>query len=102
MWLSDECEDLLESVKMFLILFHGQSKIERGFSVNKHLLVKNLKAKSLVALWRIKCRKNIPELSPETIKISNELIKSVKEADRRYQNEPGKLKKQKQESQKSL
>ena len=54
---------------MFLILFHGQSKIERGFSANKQLLVKNLKAKSLVALWRIKCRKNIPEVSPETIKI---------------------------------
>ena len=97
MGLSDEYEDLLEFVKMFLMLFHGQSKIERGFSVNKQLLVKNLKGKSLVALWGIKCRKNISELSPETIKIS-----SVKEADRLCQYELGKLKKQKQESQKSL
>ena len=102
MGLSDEYEDLLEFVKMFLMLFHGQSKIERGFSVNKQLLVKNLKGKSLVALWGIKCRKNISELSPETIKISSEWIKSVKEADRLCQYELGKLKKQKQESQKSL
>ena len=40
-------------VKMFLILFHGQSKFERGFSVNKQLLVENVKTKSLVALGRI-------------------------------------------------
>ena len=40
-------------VKMFLILYHGQSTRERGFSINKQLLVKNLKLKSLVALRRI-------------------------------------------------
>ena len=28
---------------MFLILFHGQSEVERGFTVNKQLLVENLK-----------------------------------------------------------
>ena len=40
-------------IKMFLILFHGQSEVERGFSVNKQLLVENVKTKSLVALGRI-------------------------------------------------
>ena len=35
---------------MFLMLLHGQSEVERGFSVSKHLLVENLKTKSLVAL----------------------------------------------------
>ena len=42
------------------------------------------------------------ELDPETIKISNELIKSVKEAHYRYQDELEKQRKQKQESQKPL
>ena len=40
----------LFSVKMFLILFHGQLEAKRGFSINKQLLVENLKTKSLVLL----------------------------------------------------
>ena len=50
---------------MFLILFHGQSEVERGFSVNKQLLVENLKTKSLVAFQRIEGHMNFSELSPE-------------------------------------
>ena len=45
MGLSDEYGDVWEFVKMFLILVHGQSEVERGFSVNKQLLVENLKRK---------------------------------------------------------
>ena len=52
-------------IKMFLILFHGQSEVERGFSVNKQLLVENLKTKSLVAFQRIEGHMNFSELSPE-------------------------------------
>ena len=84
---SDEYGDLWEFTKIFLILFHGQSEVERGFSVNKQLLVENLKIKSLVVLRRIAYHMNFSGLSPENIKISNELIKSVKEAHRLYQDE---------------
>ena len=70
-----------------MILFHCQSEVERGFSVNKQLLVDNIKIKSLVVLRRIEDHMNFSELNPETIKISNELVKSVKEADSRYQDE---------------
>ena len=87
---------------MFLILFHGQSEVERRFNINKQLLVENLKTKSLVALRRIEDDMNFSELSPETTKISNEFIESVKEAYRHYQDEPVKQRKQKQELQKSL
>ena len=45
---------------------------------------------------------NFSELSHQNIKISNELIKSVREAHRRYQNELEKQRKIEQESQKSL
>ena len=74
---SDEHGDLWEFCKMFLILFHGQSDVERRFSVNKQLLVENLKTKFLVALGRIKDCMNFSKLSPVTIKNSNELIKSA-------------------------
>ena len=84
---SDEYGNLWEFVKMFLILFHGQSEVERRFSVNKQLLVENLKAKSLVVLRRIEYHMNFSGLRPENIKISNELIKSVKEAHGLYQDE---------------
>ena len=102
MGLSDEDEDLWEFVKTFLILFYGKSKVERGLIVNKQLLVENLKIKYLVALRIIEDHMNFSEVSPETIKISNELIKNIKEAHCRYQDEPEKQRKQKKESQKSL
>ena len=82
---------------MFLILFRGQSEVERRFNINKQLLVQNLKTKSLVALRRIEDDMNFSELSPETTKISNEFIESVKEAYRHYQDELVKQRKQKQE-----
>ena len=99
---SDEYGDLWEFVKMFLILFHGQSEVERGLRVNNQLLVENLKTKSWVALRRIEDHMYFLELSPENVKISNESIRSVKEAHRRYQDELEKQRKIKQESQKSL
>ena len=82
-------------------MFHGQSEVERGFSVNKKPLVENLKTKSLVALRRIEDHTNFSELSPENIKISSELIRSVTEAHRRYQDELQKQRKVKTESQKN-
>ena len=90
---SDEYGDIWEFVKMFLILFCGQSEVERGFSVNKQLLDDNIKTKSLVVLQRIEDQMNFSELSPETVKISNELVKSIKEAHCRYQVEPDKQRK---------
>ena len=40
---SDDYGDIWELVKMFLILFHVQSEVVRGFSINKHFLVENSK-----------------------------------------------------------
>ena len=55
---SDEYGDLWDFAKMFLILFHGKSEVERGFCVNKLVLVENLKRKSLVTFGRIECDTN--------------------------------------------
>ena len=90
------------SLKCFWFCFMVQSEVERGFSVNKQLFVENLETKSLVALRSIAYDINFSELSLDTIKNSKELIKSIKEAHRRHQDELEKQIKQKQESQKSL
>ena len=100
---SDKYGDLWEFVKMFLILFHGQSEVEIGFSVNKQLLVETSKQNLwLLALRRIENHTNFSKLSLKNIKISNELIKSVKDTHRCYQDELEKQRKIKQESHKSL
>ena len=41
--------DLHKVFKIFLILSHRQAELERGFSVNKQLLVENVYPSSLVA-----------------------------------------------------
>ena len=46
-------QDVWNIFKMVFLLSHGQASIERGFSVNKHLLVENYKTQSLIALRRI-------------------------------------------------
>lgn len=40
---------LWDVVKQLLLLSHGQASVERGFSINKELLLENLKEKSVVA-----------------------------------------------------
>ena len=96
------CANLWDFVKMFLILYHGQSAIERGFNINKQLLVENLKPESLVALGRIEDRMRYSEQSPETIKVPNKIIQSVKEAHSGYQSELAKHRTEKEDTQKSI
>ncbi|KAK1903780.1 Acetyl-coenzyme A carboxylase carboxyl transferase subunit alpha [Dissostichus eleginoides] len=44
-----ECRHLWEVVKFVLVLSHGQASVERGFSINKEVMVENLKEHSLIA-----------------------------------------------------
>lgn len=46
-------EKLASFLKMILILFHGNASLERGFSVNKEIIVENMLQESLVAQRRI-------------------------------------------------
>lgn len=45
----DEFRHLWEVVKLCLLLSHGQASVERGFSINKEMMVENLKEHSLIA-----------------------------------------------------
>jgi len=45
----DEYSKLWYVVKLLLLISHGQATVERGFSVNKQIMVENMKEKSFVA-----------------------------------------------------
>ena len=87
--------------KIIFTLCHGQADIERGFSVNKELLIENMKQKSLVS-QRIVC----DQLSDYTnqlheYKIEKKLFLSCKSARMRYENHLDEESEKKEECQKS-
>ena len=41
-------KDLWNVCKLVFVLFHGEMQTEQGFNVNKHMLVENLKERSLI------------------------------------------------------
>lgn len=95
-------QNLWEFIKMFLVLYHGQSAIERGFSVNKQLLVENLKPQSLVALRTIEDHMRYSELTPENIKIPSKMIQCAKQAHSCYTSELKKKREEKEKKESSL
>ena len=48
--IGDAFKNLLEVVKLVLVLSHGQAAVERGFSVNREAEVENLKGHTLIAM----------------------------------------------------
>lgn len=48
-----EFRHLWEAIRLVLILSHGQASVERVFSINKEMMVENLKEHSLIAQWII-------------------------------------------------
>ena len=47
---SEKYSDLLEFLKVLLILSHGNAAVESGFSINKDMIVENLKEDSLIGV----------------------------------------------------
>ena len=67
-----------------MTLSHGQSAVECGFSVNKELLVENLKKVSIVNQRIVYDHFIASEVKLNEFPISNELLKSCKLAHSRY------------------
>ena len=91
--------NLWKVCKIIFTLSHGQADIERGFSVNKELLIENMKQKSLVS-QRIAC----DQLSDYTnqlheYKIEKKLFLNCKSARMRYENHLREESDKKEESQ---
>ena len=75
--------ELKEVVKVFLILSHGNTRVESGFSINQLILDVNMKEQSLVA-QRIVYETVMNEGGPIKADINSKMIKSVKLASNRY------------------
>lgn len=85
-------------VQKLLVLSHGQATVERGFSVNKELVVENQQLQSLVARRIIKDHINFVK-GVDKVDISDSMIVSVRGARARYMNDLT-MKREKQEQDK--
>ena len=70
--------------KLVFTLSHGQSAVERGFSVNKELLVENLEKESLISQRMVYDHMTATGLKVNEFTISKDLLKSCKLAHSRY------------------
>ena len=75
---------LIEIVKLVMVLSHGQSVARRGFSVNKNLLVENVHEKSLVCQRIVFDLMKSNDYNSFDIPLEKELVKSVKGSNRKY------------------
>lgn len=78
--------DLSFLIKMILTLSHGQAAVERSFSINNSVLNLNMKEDSIVAKKIVKDHMISNGLKPNTINISNKLIRSVASARQKYKD----------------
>ena len=77
-------KNCFEVFKLIFVLSHGQAAVERGFSVNKELLTENLEEVSLISQRLVYDHINDSQLSITKIPLPNELLKSCKLANNRY------------------
>ena len=75
---------LSEVVSLVLTLSHGNSDVERGFSLNKGVQKDNISEDSVVSKRHVKDYMYSNDLKPYTVDITNELRKSCGQARRRY------------------
>lgn len=95
-------DKLAEVLKMILTLSHGQAAVERGFSVNKSLLVENLSTLSLISQRIVHDHLASNNLSSENFEICGKLRKSVRSARSKYEQYLADQRKEKVESEKIL
>ena len=69
---------------IIFVLSHGQSAVERGFSINKELLVENLQEKSLVSQRMVYDHINSNKINIHEYELPSDLLKSCKLSNPRY------------------
>ena len=69
---------------IIFVLSHGQSAVERGFSINKELLVDNLQEKSLVSQRMVYDHIKSNKITVHGYELPSDLLKSCKLSNRRY------------------
>ena len=75
---------LIVIVKFAMVLSDGQWALERGFSTNKSLLIENLGENSHINQRIVVDYMKSNDYKPFNIPLANELIRSVRDAHRKY------------------
>ena len=83
-FMDDQYKDLWKAMKMLFIIPNGQAQIERGFGVNKEMVIENLHAQSLCALRLVYDSINATKKEVDEIKISKKMLLSCKSAHSKY------------------
>lgn len=78
----DFCK-LWKFIQLILILSHGNASVESGFSVNKQMLVENLKERSLIA-QRVVYDNILYVGGTENILINNRMLRYCQQSNRKY------------------
>ena len=81
---SSQFASLIVIVKFVMVLSHGQLAVKCGFSTNKSLLIENRSEKSLINQRIIVDYMKSNDYKPFNIPLTNELIRSVRDAHHKY------------------
>ena len=69
----DEYSQFCKAIKVVLILFHVQASVERGFNINKAMLLPNLMSRSLTSQRLVYNHMKAHNLSVEPVVITKKL-----------------------------
>lgn len=81
--LGNEYKETLSLLKMILIISHGNAEVERGFSINKEVLIENMREESLIG-YRIVYDAINAYGGIEKVPLTKSLLFDVKKAYNRY------------------
>ena len=81
---STQYKSFCYTVNIVLTMFHGQANAERGFSVNKNLIVENMSDESLTAQRFVKDHMKCKEYISRNMPIPKDLLQSVKRSNASY------------------
>ena len=76
--------DLWKVCKLIFVLSHGQSQSERGFNINKEMLIENLEEKSLIGQRLVYDHMSSIGTKIEDFTVSNKLALSCNSANAKY------------------
>ena len=80
----EEYKDLWRTLQLLITLSHSQAAVERGFSVNKEILVPNMQEESLQAIRLIHSSMLAQKISVADFVIPEKLLSSCNHASNRY------------------
>ena len=78
-------KDLSFVVKLILTLSHGQTSVERGFSLNANIMKTNMSPESLTAKRIIKGHMLANRLKPHIIEITKPIVQAFRSGRQKYE-----------------